>query len=305
MNQEESDNKAIQLIKDDESHRKYFFNRVSNPKWYFKLKGEGFFEVSNVPNKKVHESGGVSFPSWLPFYYFQKLIPKLDLDEHDAIISDLVQLIYEIGQQEIDNPYVWWDYLKTLVLLPNDKIPKELLYKANNWVNSEYEISLPSNEIIGVLLPKFLNDQSSEHDLEKSEILLNSVLTLHEASKKSEFSLYDKNYNLAIDGYWLKHTLVEKGIIQSIGEQLSSQIFIKLADNLKQILYGENLDRNLGRDFYISFTLEENSLIVRYANEISEDLEIDFSCKLEDFQSRSVSGLVGELHKALLEKILK
>ena len=76
---ETNDSEVIRLIKRDESHKSYFFKRVSEKRWYFKLKGENFFDIKEIPGPVISEDGGASFPGWLPFTYFEKLSKNLKM----------------------------------------------------------------------------------------------------------------------------------------------------------------------------------------------------------------------------------
>lgn len=293
---EVNDNEVIRLIKRDESHKSYFFKRVSEKRWYFKLKGESFFDIEEIPGPVISEDGGASFPGWLPFNYFEKLSKNLNPVEDRVILNDLVKILESIAGKKIDNPHVWADFIRVISNLPNKLVSHDLLNNVSNWLDTEFNYSLPSHEISKNLLPKFLNENAAKEEFEKAEIILTHILDLKEEKLDRSYSGYtEKKYKPLIDLYWLRHTLIENELLELIGKELSPKIIYKLADNLREMLYGQVVEKNLSSKFFLRLDIEDRNLKVSYDSEPDTALTDATTVVIPDFQKLDVPELANQI----------
>ncbi|MEX0723500.1 MAG: hypothetical protein WD053_06475 [Gracilimonas sp.] len=290
------DSEVIRLIKRDESHRSYFFKRVSEKRWYFKLKGEGFFDIEQIPDPVISEDGSAYFPGWLPFIYFEKLAKNLDLEEDVAILNDLVRILESIAGKKIHNPHVWADFIRVVSNLPNKSTSQDLLKNVSNWLDTEYKNSLPSHEIGKNLLPKFLSEDASKEEFEKAEVILIQILNLKEENYQGPYSGYsEKKYKPLIDLYWLRHTLIENQLLELIGKNLSPKIIYKLAGNLREMLYGQVVEKILSSKFFLRFDIEDRNLKVFYDPDPDTNLEDATTVVIPDFQKFEEQELANQI----------
>lgn len=294
------DTEVIRLIKRDESHKSYFFKRVSEKRWYFKLKGEGFFNIETIPGPVISEDGGAYFPGWLPLIYFEKLARNLDIEKDLAILKDLVGILELIADKKIHNPHVWADFIRVVSNLPNKFITQELLKNVANWLDTEYKNSLPSHEITKNLLPKFLSENAPKEEFEKAEVILIQILNLKEEKFQRPYSGYnEKKYTPLIDLYWLRRTLIENELLEFIGKNISQKFIYKLADNLREILFGQVVEKNLSSKFFLSFSIDENKLYAFYDPDINTEFDDVNTVVLNDFQKLEVQELANEITKKI------
>jgi hypothetical protein len=298
IDQEKKDEKIIDLIKDDESHRKFFFKKVSESRWYYKLKTEGFFDINRIPGPIIFDDGGAQFPGWLPFIYFEKLAKNLSLEKDGAILNDLVEILESIADKEINNPHVWADFIRVVSNVPNKFISHNLLNNVSNWLDTEFKNSLPSHEISKNLLPKFLNENAEKDEFEKAEIILTHILDLKEENFDRPYSGYtEKKFKPLIDLYWLRHTLIENELLELIGKELSPKIIYKLADNLREMLYGQVVEKNLSNKFYLRFDIEDRNLKVSYDPDPDTELADATTVVIHDFKKLEEQELADQITK--------
>ena len=91
------------------AQRRYFFERLKDPRWIVHLSDEGFF--GNPPSREVHEDGGWS-PRWWPEGdYLARIAPNAP--------TDVTRVLVALPLTN-DNPDVWNSVAKAASQLPPD-----------------------------------------------------------------------------------------------------------------------------------------------------------------------------------------
>ncbi|MCK4353289.1 hypothetical protein KAW65_07780 [candidate division WOR-3 bacterium] len=261
---------VIELIAEDSVYENYFFNKVSNIKWFFPLKEKGYFSPDEAPGpKEADQKGYYRIPEWNVLFYLEKVSKQVDKPENQQYIGELLEIIKSVSNyrdtegKPIDNYRTWWYFVKILLNIPNDKITQEIIDLIPIWLESRFDISLPGSEIGTKLLPQFLDSNNSE-DLEKAEKIINFISAIkwvpkytgeykkkllekykpildkpkkerteEEKIKISLINLEEIEPKTILDTYWLSESLRKNA--DKIAEKCSEKVIFNLADNLKQV----------------------------------------------------------------------
>jgi len=170
---------VISLIEEDDVYENYFFKKVSDVKWFYRLKEKGYFNPEKAPGLKSSEQEGYYLiPEWNILPYLEKISKLKDLDQE--YISELLIIILNVTDYHIknnkclDNYRTWWYFIKILSNIPNEKISNEVIDLIPTWLYSRFESGLPGSEILKKLLPKFL-DGNNPKDLGIAERIIDSI----------------------------------------------------------------------------------------------------------------------------------
>src|SRR5690625_264414 len=213
-------------------------------------------------------------------------------------IEEILEVVKDVSETKVDNPHVWHDIIKIVSNLPNSMVSKELLEYVNVWLSSSFRNSFSSHAISEDLLPKFLNRNATSEDFEKAEIILTHIFDLKEENFDRPYSGYtEKKFKPLIDLYWLRHTLIENELLELIGKELSPKIIYKLADNLREMLYGQVVEKNLSSKFFLRFDIEDRNLKVSYDPEPDTDLANATTVVIHDFQKLDEQELADQITK--------
>ena len=167
----------LNSIKSDESYKKYIFNNIDTKIWFFILKNQGYFNPKDIPSP-IQREKGYEMPLWLPLIYLEKISVKIKEGQYTELIEELINIIRHISENPKDNYRVWYFVIKILVNLPNDAITLDLLDLIPSWLDSNFLTDIQSGDICDKLLPKFLNDNSSEEDIKKAEKILYFIFNI-------------------------------------------------------------------------------------------------------------------------------
>lgn len=207
---------ALNLFEENKAYEDYFFRHVSDTKWFYPLKDMGYFEAQKVPPPKpAGEKETYYIPEWNVLSYLERISQKLKKPENDKYINELLKIIKSVSYYKdkegnhIDNYRTWWSFIKILTNIPNEKIPQETIDLIPFWVDSRFDTTLQGIEIVTKLLPKFLNEASTEDDLKKAEKIIKYITEVKsvKVSKKDE-KLFGKKeeYSFKVDRHWIEKT---------------------------------------------------------------------------------------------------
>jgi len=253
---------ALQLISEDLTYENYFFNKVSNLKWFYPLKEKEYFSPEKAPvPKEAEQKGYFIIPQWNVLPYLEKVSQQVTIAGNEKYSDELLGIIknvtkYYIGKdRKLDNYRTWWYFVKILINIPDDKIIKYL--KENNikigqdwikeWVTSRFDNSLPASDIATKLIPKFLTKE--QEDIEIAEQIINVITDMkqdffeEEAIQKIGIFEKRKEPKTTIDSYWLLESFKKNS--QKIGELCSERVIYGLADKLKSIFNKEHEDHQV------------------------------------------------------------
>ena len=145
---------VLELIKEDEEYRDYFFGKVSGFKWYNPLKEAGFFEPDKEPKPKLTEEGKhYTIPEWNILKYLEKLSQKVNTEDNKEFISEILKLITGVNKNNLKvksdfgNHITWWYFIKILVNIPSEYIPIDVLQFCKEWINTKFDNTLVASEL--------------------------------------------------------------------------------------------------------------------------------------------------------------
>lgn len=259
----------LQLIKNDDHFRDHFFRRLVTIKWFYPLKEKGNFQPENAPSPvPTGQEGYYSIPEWNVLPYLERVSQQVATPGNEAYIDELLKIIKEVSNyrdpsgQQIDNYRTWYYFSKILINLPNKKITEEKINLIPTWLDSRFGTSLPGSEIVGKLLPKFLNSEKSE-DWKKAERIIEIVTDVKwvEVPEKQR-GIYGKENEprTLVEPYWLKEG-IEKHF-KRIGGVCSASAIDGIAKKILGIFskqYPHSYDvKYEDKDYQITHSLLEN-----------------------------------------------
>lgn len=286
---------VLDLIAQDISYESYFFNKVSDIKWFCPLKEKGYFSPKKAPYPKPSEKEGYfSFPYWNILPYLERVSEKANLSGNEKYIDELLNIIKDVtkyhldNNKSLDNFITWQSFVKILVNIPNGKVSEEIINLISTWLDTKFDNTLVPIEILKNLLPKFLNSDDSE-DLKKAEKIVDItteikpiyyteqekqerqdrykyILDKPEEQrgelKKAAISHRDieiKEFITIVDGYILNEKfLVQKKTAFEVGEKCSEKIIYTLVDRIKQMIESEYPDKDYDLSYIWLKSLFEN-----------------------------------------------
>jgi len=244
---------VLQLISEDKTYESYFFNKVSNIKWFYPLKEKGYFSSEKAPAPKyAEEKGYFTIPHWNVLGYLEKVSQQISLEGNEKYADELSKIIDDITKYQIehdrqlDNYRTWWYFVKILLNIPNDKIVKYL--KDNNikigqdwikeWITSKFDNMLPASDIATKLLPKFLTDKKEDIDIAEQiiDVITDIKEDFFEEEAIQKIGIFErrKEAKTIVDSYWLIRSFKKNA--QKIGELCSDRVIYNIANRLKRIL---------------------------------------------------------------------
>ena len=308
---------ALQLISENSAYENYFFNKVSNLKWFYPLKEKGYFSPGKAPSPKASEQEGYfTIPHWNILDYLEKVSKQVTIKENEKYTEELLEIISNVTKYHVehnrilDNYRTWWFFAKILLNVPNDKTIKYLreheIDMAGNWIKewitSKFDNTLPASEIGNRLLPKFLTEQ--ECDIEIAEKIVETITAIKwEQLTEENKELYGRKAEpkTIVKPFWLLESFKKNA--RKIGDLCSENVIYNLASKLKEIFAKEHEDYQVVVDLNTNKYRLTTKRIKNFNFEILVELlskeELD-ALKPEDqyFGVVSVKGI--ELHRSFL-----
>lgn len=302
--------KLLILIKEDISYQNYFFKEVKDTKWFLPLKKDGYFNPEKNPHPNpVGSEGSFTIPEWNVLPYLERVSQLTKVPGNEKYIDELLTIIKEVsnyrdpGGQHVGNYRTWYYFVKILQNLPHERITEEIIDLIPVWLDSRFDMSLPGSEIVGKLLPIFLNSNNPE-DWKKAERIIGIVTDIKwvEVPEKQR-GVYGRENEprTLVEPYWLKEG-IEK-YFERIGEVCSTNIIDGIAKKILTIFskqYQHSYDVSYeGKDYQITHSLLENGRhqISVYSIKYPESWDgysrdkiektFIFSFNISDFENRS------------------
>jgi len=153
--------KILDSIKQNKFAADYFFQKVSDLKWFDILKDESFFSPEKAPDPKpASREGFYVIPYWNVLAYLERVSQKASMPEYEEYADKLLDIIknvtnYHQETKKLDNYHIWVSFIKILSNLPSEKITDEILDLIPVWLESKFSISPQIFEVKNLIL-KFL-----------------------------------------------------------------------------------------------------------------------------------------------------
>jgi hypothetical protein len=236
--------KVIQLVEEDISYQNYFFRKLKEPKWFFPLKAKGYFNVNNAPDSQQAEKEGYySFPSWNVLSYLERISEQVNMLGNEVYIDELLSIIRDVTNykdsegRHKDNFRTWWSFIKILLNIPNNKIPDDVIDLIPIWLESKFDVSAQGSDIATKLLPKFLQNETTEEDIRKAEkiiAIMTAIKPVPLTEEQERIYGRKKKNKFLIDYYWLKEAFDKYAV--AIGEKCSAGVICDIVEKIRKLL---------------------------------------------------------------------
>lgn len=202
---------VIQLIKNDEPQRNYFFTKLAssnNPlPWLNCLVQEGYFKPENNPHPEevMGKEGSYTIPYWTILGYLENVAEKNEATPTQEITDQIVSIIDPILEykdetgKRIENFRTDRSIIKIFACLPKDRITNKYIEFIRVAIKSKWNVKLIDAEIGEILLPKLIRNEAKEQVLNLLDLMLDY---------QADESIKDE-YKSLIDEYWLNDALLK------------------------------------------------------------------------------------------------
>lgn len=292
----ESKEKAVlDLIGQDKSYEDYFFEKVTDIKWFQYLKQEGYFSPNRAPSPEpTKEKGYFVIPQWNVLPYLERISKYVSEGEDGKYASELLNIIIDVSTykddngEHIDNWRTWYYFIRIISSIPSNLVPIEIFDFLRIWLNSRFDNISLGYEIIDRLLPKFFNDDSTEYDLKKAERIIKiitDIQTSPETTQVNTLSSYTDNKRLTLNAEQIEEIVSRYS--DYIGRKCSRSVIDDLVGKIETLLHTK-ISREI---ITINGNLYELSLL-------DEDSNYTLSiCQIK--QSKSCSSATGVKDKRI------
>jgi len=224
-------------------YQDYFLKNVELIEWFLPLKQKGYFSPEKAPGPKVADQKGYfSIPQWNILNYLERVSQKVKIPGNERYIDELLTIIKEVSNYRdsnghiIDNYRTWWYFVKILVnIVPNERIPIEVIELIPIWLDSKFGTTLQGAEIATKLLPKFLTD--NPEDIKKAEKIIENITAIKTyafTEERAKILGEKEEKRLVVDPYWLNEAFDKYSEI--IGVRCSKGVIEDLANKIKGLL---------------------------------------------------------------------
>lgn len=301
---------VLQLISEDLAYENYFFNKVSNLKWFYPLKEKYYFSPEKAPQPiQTKESGHFAIPFWIILPYLEKVSQQVTIEGNGKYAEELLDIINDVTkyhiehERKLDDYHTWWYFVKILINIPNDRIVKYLKeHKINigqdwikEWLTSRFDNMLPASDISTKLLPKFLAD--NKDDIEIVEQIIKVITDIDWRYAPDVVAIADKIRgrekrkvpHLLVNSHWLIETFKKNA--KKIGDLCSDKVIYDLADKLKDIFNREH------SEYQVLIDLNDNTYRIqakRVEKSDSRYKDFDFNVSIEVLHKDEIEALKPE-----------
>lgn len=254
MNEKEL--KVLHEIKVDSDKRNYFFSKVENLKWFFPLLENDFFNANSIPN----QDGTGYLRDWDVLPYLERLSRNHKENGLKVPLKEIFQIIQDSTTACVQNPKkrnyrIWWYFVKIICNLNPSEIPSEILGLIPNWLKENNAKFLPSSDLVGELLPKFINAQY----IKKAEQIFDYVTNYNWVEVHG---YREKTALLYIEPFWLSEKLLKTRRAKEIGRLCDNELILKISRKLRDYFAIKN---NIN-----SLDTEDNTKLYRVIVELKD-----------------------------------
>lgn len=304
---------VMDLIAKDVAYENYFFNKVEKLKWFYPLKERGYFKPERSPQpRETDKSGYYRVPEWNILGYFERISTMKSHSEYDTYIDEILEIIFDVSTykddkgKHIENYRTWWYFAKILVNIPNEKITLEILDLISIWLDSKFDNSLVSSEIIDNLIAKFLSENISESDIEKAEKIIDKLTNLKKkkSADDKKYYLQEKEYKLLVDPYYFKEMINNYSTV--IAQNCTNNLFLNLKKKIKILLARKQVkssfEFNLNKYYLQAIKIIDSSRKIILLNAANDSLtEINIKENLE--KDKFITLIYNDIFKKTFKNI--
>jgi len=238
---------VLNLIKESPEYESYFFKKVTDIKWFYPLKEEGYFNPDRAPGPEPAEKEGFFYiPEWNVLQYLERISQEVKKPENEEYINELLEIIKNVTEYHIkndkslDNYRTWHYFVKILLNIPNEKIPLDIIDLIPTWLDSKFDISVCGSEIAIKLLPKFLTDDIE--DIKKAEKIIDYITRLKPvllSDEKTKIFGNTVDYEFIIDQYCLEEAFKKYKYAELVGKKCTYNVIKVIIERIKSLLKKE------------------------------------------------------------------
>jgi hypothetical protein len=263
---------VLALIDSEEAYNRHFYKGI-NSNWFSIVKEKGAFTEDYYPDG--------------PLTYLKKL--SLEIKEGKGTINadDIIKVITDICETSSSTRWGSWVLIEILSNLPNDKIPKEVLKYLPKWFQGNNQALSETSELCEKLLPKFLNDNPTQEDLEKAEIIVKYLFSVEKNVTEIEQDRTEGSYGTWIYLHFLVDSLIDKDLIQKIAKHCSLNLVRHLAETLRTLYY--DFETRITPHFIVNdkkysifSVVNDSTLNIKVFNEANEEV---INSDIENFET--------------------
>lgn len=257
--------------------------------WFNYMKEQGFFDPSKNPTPVAVENG-FQIPSWDVLDYLEKVASTFPKGENLELVPEILYIIKQVSENPVDNYRTWYRIIKILSFVPNRDVSEEYINYIPVWVHSQFDTMLQTIEICKSLLPKFVNQNSSDLDIKKADKILSYLFSIVKDERTKQGDGYNTlSYKSPYYLYQLNQSFHEKELIINIAQKSSlSPIYnlinsinillrdsqIKVQGKIQEIVYDFILERNFHKIKITVFKITNESHTEIYANTLENYLDL-------------------------------
>lgn len=235
--------------------------------WFNFLKSEGYFDPGKNP-EPIQVKEGFQVPYWEALGYLEKLSIQISQGEETELIDELIAVIKNVSENPKDNYRTWYLFIKILSNIPNENIPKEILHFIPVWLSGKFDTMIQTSELCDKLLPKFLNEEPTNDDIDKAEIILHYLFQIEKTAVQDKVWDGEGNsYRSRLYLHFLAEKFEKRNITSKIVKYCSSDFILNLGRTLKFLLldYPKGINSLLkdGDNVYeIKIQIEKENLLI-------------------------------------------
>ncbi len=235
--------------------------------WFSFLKAEGYFDPEKNP-EPVQVKDGFQVPYWEALSYLEKLSIQISQGNETELTDELLAVIKNVSEHPKDNFRTWYLFIKILSNIPNERIPIEILSFIPVWLTGRSDTMLQTSELCEKLLPKFLNEEPTEADIEKVELILHYLFQVEKAEIRGD--IWDgegESYRSRLYLHFLSDKFDKRNIVPKVVKYCSSNIIFELGRTIKFLLldYPKGVNTLLKdgeKEYEIKIHIEKENLLV-------------------------------------------
>lgn len=246
--------------------------------WFNFLKEEGYFNPENNP-EPVQVNDVIHIPYWEVLSYLEKLSLQIKEGRELDLVDELIAVIKDVSEHPKDNYRTWYAFIKILSNLPNEKINTDVLKFIPVWLAGRFDSMLQTSELCEKLLPKFLNDEPTKEDIEKSELILHFIFQVEkkEFNELDIWSREDGSYRSRLYLHFLAEGFEKTNLAPKVVRYCSDKFLLELGSTIKVLLldYPQGVNallKNGDKEYDIKILIVKENLIVSSKLKDSEDV---------------------------------
>ncbi|QGW28415.1 hypothetical protein [Phnomibacter ginsenosidimutans] len=273
--------------------------------WFNFLKSEGYFDPHKNP-EPIQVTEGFQVPYWESLTYLEKLSFQISEGKETELIDELLAVIKNVSEHPKDNYRTWYVFIKILSNIPNDRIPKEIFHFIPIWTSGKFDTMIQTSELCDKLLPKFLNDEPTEADIEKAEIILHYLFQVEKTVVQDDVWDGEGNsYRSRLYLHFLADKFEKRNITPKVIKYCSSDFILNLGRTLKFLLldYPKGINSLLKdgeNEYEIKIQIEKENLSI--SSKLKDSEVANATSPLSNWEDKNEDELKKELVSILKQQ---